>query len=180
MATELVASIGPRDFQRETSMGTDDSVVLMQPVGVDDIRGVSLPKFKTNNFVNNGYISSFRIPANLTMGTGLTFKVYVTDDRANSVDVGTKVYVGIVVKRLSADETFDIDASAGTEVLASITLSSTAGGIAIGSIAIVNASLDSAVVGDLVLMRIRRKGTDATNDTCPGRVVLMRVEVQNT
>jgi hypothetical protein len=178
MATEQVAQLRPSDFQRETSLGADLNCVLTDFIG--DVRGLSLPKYTTNNLVAFGYTTTFRIPANLTMGTGLTFKLYVTDDGKNAADVGKKLYLGVTVKRLVADETTDVDASAGTEQLVSITMSSTAGGIAIGSLAIASANLDSAVVGDMVMIRLRRKGTDGTNDTCPGRGVLIGVDVQNT
>jgi hypothetical protein len=189
MSTELVAALRPTDLQRETDFGNDWSTALVLTPGeseqtgaAGDIRGVGLNKYKTaTNLVKLGYTSLFRIPANLTMGTGLTFKVYLTDDGKNSLDLGAKCYVGITTKRMAADATVNVDSGGGTETLASVTLSSTSGGIAIGSIAIVTANLGtSVVVGDLLLVRIRRKGTDATNDTAPGRVILLGIEVQNT
>jgi hypothetical protein len=178
MSTELVASLRPVDLQREAPLGNSPAVTLVDSSG--DVRGVSLPKYVTSAQRSYGYTALVRIPANLTMGTGLTFKFYLTDDGSNANDPGKKCYIGVTVKRMAADETFDVDTGAGTEQLVSVTLSSTAGGVAIGSLAIANANLDSAAVGDLVLIRIRRKGTDTTNDTCQGRVILMGAEIQNT
>lgn len=179
MATEFVASLRPLDLQREMSLGSDPELVQCQPVGAD-IRGVPLPKYKTAAALAYGYTGAFRIPANLTMGTGLTFKIYLTDDGASATDLGKKVYVGITPKRIINDETVDIDTGGAAEALVSITLSTTTLGVAIGSLAIANAALDSLAVGELALIRVRRKGTDTTNDTCPGRAVLLGVEVQNT
>jgi hypothetical protein len=177
MSAEFVAEIRPRDFQRETSMGNESSITL---VGTGDTRALSLPKYKLSNNGKYGYVAQFRIPASLTMATGLTFKLYLTDDGANANDPGKKVNIGVTVKRLAADETTDIDTAAGTEQTVSVTLSSVSGGVAIGSLAIASANLDSAVVGDLVLIRLRRVGTDAVNDTCQGRALLLGVSVQNT
>jgi hypothetical protein len=179
VATEFVASLRPLDLQREMTLGSDPELVLCQPV-VGDLRGLPLPKYKTAAATLQGYTGAFRIPANLTMGTGLTFKIYLTDDGTSAVDLGKKVYIGITAKRIINDETVDIDAGGATEAVLSITLSTTSGGVAIGSMAIAAAALDSLAVGELALIRIRRKGTDATNDTCPGRAVLLGVEVQNT
>jgi len=181
MSSELVASLGPNDFIRESSLGNDTSVQVINPYGTaGDLRGISLPKLTNPNIAVKGYIASFRIPANITMGTGLTFKIYLSDDGVFAADLGLKVEVGVTVKRLAADETTDIDMAAGTEQLVAVTLSSTAGGVAIGSLAIASANLDSAAVGDLVMIRVRRKGTDTTNDTAQGRAILWRIEVQNT
>jgi hypothetical protein len=193
MASETVASLGPLDFLRETDLGNDMSVSLVlapgeassQPgtsgVPAGDIRGLSLPKYKTSGQQAYGYTATFRIPANLTMGTGLTFKVYLTDDGSNSVDLGKNISFGITLKRLAANATDDVDVSAAAEVITACTLSSGTAGVSITSIAIATASLPtSTAVGDLLLIRVRRKGSDSTNDTCSGRVILLRVEAQNT
>ncbi len=175
MATEFVASLGPNDLMRESSLGSDPELVL---VTAGDVRGVSLPKLILSNNKVYGYTALFRIPANLTMGTGLTFKLYFTDDGSDASDLGKKIYIGLTVKRLIADETTDIDAGGSTEVLTELVLSSTAGGVLVGSVALT--LLDSLAVGELCLLRVRRKGSDTTHDTCPGRAVLLRVDVGNT
>ncbi len=175
MATEFVASLGPNDLMRETSLGSDPQLVLVQS---GDLRGVSFPKFINSNNKVYGYTGAFRIPANLTMSTGLTFKAYFTDDQTDAADLGKKIYIGTTVKRLINDETTDLDTGGSSEVLTEITLSSTAGGIVVGSIALT--AIDSLAVGELCLVRFRRKGSDTTHDTCPGRVILLRVDVGNT
>lgn len=189
MASELVASIGPFDLCPEREQGNEMSVQLVSAAGeftqsatpAGDYRGVGLPGYKTaTNLVAYGYTTMFRIPANLTLSTGLTFRVYLTDDGNNAADLGKVVVLGLTVKRLAANATDDVDVSAATEVTANATLSSTSSGVSITSIAIANASLPaSTAVGDLLLMRIRRIATNAS-DTCPGRPILLRVEVQNT
>lgn len=188
MASELVASLGPRDFDRETDLGNEAGLVMVLSPGEGnpgatlqcDIRALPLPKYQRGNLVSYGYTTAFRIPANLTMGTGLTFKFYLSDDGQNSADLGKVVKVGLTLKRMAADATWTLESGAATEVTATITLSSTASGVAIGSVAIANASLPaSAAVGDLLLMRVRRIGSDPA-DTCQGRALLYRAEVQNT
>ena len=187
MSTELVAALGPNDFQRETAAGTDPELVLVNADGGSNdapatgaYRGVSLPKFKQSNNIKYGYLAAFRIPDNLTMGTGLTFKIYLTDDGQNSADLGKVVQVGVTVKDLTTSAaTNSIDTAGGTEETVNITLSSTSQAVGIGSLAITTANMTSPNVGDLVLIRVRRIGT-ATADTCLGRAILLRVEVQNT
>lgn len=188
MASELVASLGPLDFQRETDLGNDPSVVVCLSPGegnpggspAGDIRGLSLPKYVRGSLTAYGYTTAFRIPGNLTMGTGLTFKIYVSDDGQNAIDLGTVIVLGVTLKRLAANATLDVDTGGATEQTVNITLSSTSAGVAIGSLAIASANLPTSLaVGDLVLMRIRRVGT-STSDTCPGRALCYRVEVQNT
>ena len=114
------------------------------------------------------------------MATGLTFLAYLSDDGTNPIDLGKKVNLGFTVKRLNANESFDIDTAAGAEQTVSVTLGAATNTIAIGSLAIALANLDSAVVGDLIGVRLRRKATDTVNDTAPGNVVLYRCDVNNT
>ena len=193
MASEFVATLRPQDFQRETDLGNDGSVSLVLAPGEalgsaggtnvpsGDIRGLSLPRYLTaTNVAHYGYVALFRIPASLTMGTGLTFKVYLTDDGRNAADLGLVVAVGIGLKRLAANATDDEDVGGATEVITPCTLSTTSSGVSITSIAIATAALPaSAAVGDLLLLRIRRVGTNS-GDTCGGRAILLQVEVQNT
>lgn len=189
MASELVASLGRLDLERETDFGNDPSVVAVLSPGEStpgatlqcDLRAVSLPKYTTaKNLVAYGYTAAFRIPLNLTLGTGLTFKCYLADDGQNVNDLGTQVVVGITLKRMAANATWSLESGAAAEVTGTATLSSTASGVEILSIAIANGSLPaSTAAGDLLLMRIRRIGTNAS-DTCVNRVLLYRVEINNT
>lgn len=190
MASELVASLGPGDLQRETDLGNDTGLSLVlspgegavgqSPSVQGDIRAMSLPKYVRGNLVAYGYTAMFRIPLNLTLATGLTFKSYITDDGQNAADLGTAVVLGITLKRMAANATVTLESGAATEVTGTLTLSSTSGGVLIGSIAIANAALPaSTAAGDLLLMRVRRLGSNAS-DTCQNRVLLYRVEVNNT
>lgn len=187
MAGEYVALLGPDDFQRETDLGNDASVSLVLAPGESsqtgasgDIRGLSLPRYKTSGQAAYGYTALFRIPANLTLTTGLTFDVYLSDDGKNSLDLGKAVEIGLTLKRLAAGATLDADSGAAAEVTAAVTLASASGEVAIGTVAIANAALPAGVaVGDLLLVRLRRVGT-SSGDTCPGRAILYALAVQNT
>jgi hypothetical protein len=178
---ETIFRASSKDLLRETASGNDESIVLVAPTSGGSLMGVSLNKYI--NAVNRrvpGYVFAFRIPLGITLTTGIDVVVYVGDDGASSFDLGKKVYVGLTFKRLSANENLSIDSGAGAEQLVSITLSSTAGGLAIGSLSVLNAALDGAVVGDLVLCRVRRRGTDVTNDTAGGRALLYGLAAVNT
>lgn len=163
MALEAVAS--GVSLARENAMGVDPAACR---VASGDLVGVSL-----NKLASQGYTSMFTIPVG-TLTTGLTFKMLLTDDGTNSLDLGKVVRLGLTVKYLSANSTTDVDTAAGDEKTVDVTLSSTSKGVAVGSLAIVNADLDSAAVGGTVALRIRRIG-DHANDTCNGRVVLLHV-----
>jgi len=180
------------DFQRETDTGNDPAVALVLGVGEggtgtaalsSDVRGLSLPKYVRGNVTAYGYVATFRIPdtATFALTVGLTFRIYLSDDGSNAADLGTKVAIGLAIKRVPANATLSVDTGAATEVVTACTLSSTSGGVSITSIAIGNAALPaSTAVGDLIVMRLRRKGTDTTNDTCGGRAILYGVEIENT
>jgi hypothetical protein len=181
MAGEIVAQLQPSDFFRETSVGYD---LKLQSALSGTLRGLRLQKI--NPASSSGTPATpaeyldvvFQIPGNLTMGTGLTFYLLVTDD-GTSGDPGLVAKFGFTVKRLAADETTDGSASAGTEQTATVTLSSTASGVAILTKAIAAANLDSAAVGDFIAVRIRRMGAD-TADTAVGSVILLGAYVKNT
>jgi hypothetical protein len=183
MASEFVAFLQPNDFNRETDMGREPALNLaFNPI--NDLPGLSLPKYARGNLVAYGYTTTFRIPANLTLGTGLTFKVYLSDDGQNAIDLGKVVKVGITLLDITqGPSNFDLDTAEtelATEVTASATLASTTGVASVTSVAIANAALPASIaVGDVVAMRIRRVGTNAA-DTCTGRVLLYCVAVQNT
>jgi hypothetical protein len=186
MSTEFVASLGPLDFQREMSLGSDPELVLTHyhalggspPTG--SVRGLSLPRYLTSDQIKYGYTAAFRIPDNLTMGTGLTFTAYLTDDGTNPADLGLAVYLGFTGKYLAANAVNSVDVGTGvTEEFMTATLSSTTNGICIGTLAITSAHMNTPVVGGLVLLRVRRLASNAA-DTCLGRAILLRVDVANT
>ena len=168
MASEAVAS--SLQLSRENAMGHDPASCRVYS---NDLCGLSLPKLATQ-----GYVGLFTIPTG-TLTTGLTFKMLLTDNGTNTNDLGKVVRLGVTVKYLSANETTDLDTGAGTEQTVDVTLSSTANGVAVGSLAIANANLDSAVVAGTVAIRVRRIG-DHANDTCNGRVILLHAGVLAT
>lgn len=170
MATEYVALLHPRAFHRENGPYSNHDIT---PVAAGDLSGLPMRKLATE-----GYTTWFVIPANLTMGTGLTLKLPVVDDGADSDDLGKVVRLGITVKVIaSGTDEADLDAGAATEATLDVTLDATTGQVVIGSKALT--ALDSAAVGDLVAIRIRRIGT-ATQDTCRGRIVLLGCYILNT
>jgi hypothetical protein len=179
MASELVASVGCGDIMRETDLGNDLGNNLA--IGVaSDFRCFVFPKYVRGNLATYGYTGMFRIPLNLTMGTGLTIKVYCTDDGSNAGDLGLVWVVGLTLKRLTTASTLSLEAGAATEVTASLTLQAATNEITIGSVAIASANLPTSLaVGDLVGWRIRRVGTSAS-DTVLGKVLVPRVEINNT
>jgi hypothetical protein len=182
MAGELVAQLDPGSFNREQSVGYD----LVASSGLTGtMRGVSLQKINPGSAsgtpaVQWEYLDAcFTIPGNLTMATGLTFFLQITDDGSDATDLGKVAKFGIAVKRLNANATTDLSTGGGTEQTGTVTLSSSTGGIAILTLAIANANLNSAAVGDAVGVRIRRMGGDAA-DTCNGRIILVAGHVKNT
>lgn len=172
MANEFVDVLRPRDFCRETSTGYDAAAAITFS---GDVGCLTFPKL-----ANQGYTTIFVIPAELTMGTGLTFGIFVTDDGANSNDLGKVVRFGLTPKLLaSGTDDFDIDTGAATETTVDVTLDATSGQFVNGSAAIANAALDSAAVGGILGLRVRRIGSHA-NDTCTGRVLVGAVYIKNT
>ena len=157
----------PRDFSPE---GLHQFVQL--PLA-NDIAGLPLKK------VALGFNAISRVPVDATLGTGFTFLILLTDDGHNAADLGKVVRVGVQVKRLINDETTDIDTSGSAEATVDITLSATAGGVAVGSLAVANSGLDSIAAGELFALRVRRVST-ATQDTCADQVLLLAVVVNNT
>lgn len=172
MANEYVEMLRPRDFCRESATGYDAAASIAFS---NDVGCLTLPKL-----ANQGYTAPFVVDAALTVGTGLTFVPIVTDDGTNSDDLGKVVRLGITVKRLvSGSDTFDVDTNAATEATVDVTLDATSGEHVQGSCAIANAALDSVVVGNMAVVRIRRIGTHA-NDTCNGRALLAGLYIKNT
>lgn len=182
MANELVATLYPFDLLSERSMGHDPTASIAAYTGsvAGKLRGLSLPKVTVGTAAAAaGFTFVTTIPGSLTMSTGLTFAFVVSDDGSSAADLGTVVRLGVTVKRLINDETIDIDTAGGTEQTVDVTLSSTTGGVAVATLAVANANLDSAAVGNAIAVRVRRVGT-ASQDTCAGRVLLYGVHVKNT
>lgn len=171
MAGELVDSVRPRDLFRLNGASIND-VDLVTRISMG---GVRMPKSDVKGF---SFVTT--IPANITMATGLTFYWDLVDDGTDATDPGLAVRIGITVKKLNTGTaTTDITVGAGTEQLKTSTLISTAGQILQDSLAIANANLNSAAVGDQILVRFRRLGTDAA-DTMLNAPLLFNIYVKNT
>lgn len=173
MAAEPVAMLGPHNAYRETALGYDKWSYVV-PLG--DNQGLRLNKLDTC-----GYTWIEVIPGSITMGTGLTFTFMMalppTPDYSD--DPGKVLRLGVTVKRLIDGESLDFDTAAATEQTKDITVDATAGLIDVSTLAVANANLDSAVVGNIIGIRIRRIGS-ATQDTLRGSAVLVRAGVANT
>lgn len=150
------------------------------PINVNDlVASNTLLNMRALKSDLNGWSALVKLPANLTYTTGLTFQFSVTDD-GDAANLGKVVVMGVTTKKVtSGTDNYDIAANAGTEQTVSLTLNSTAGVAVLGSLAITNANLDSAGAGDVVLIRIRRIGTNAS-DTAPGNVLIGPIFVTNT
>jgi hypothetical protein len=179
VAAELVAFLSPSDLRAESSLGYEPGMSSVKPAGAK-VYGVTLQKDTSGNKGAASYTGTFVIPGSLTMATGLTFAVALSDDGSSAADLGKNVRIGVTTKVLAANATLDMDAGGGVETKATITLSSTSLGVALGTIAIATANLGTAaVVGALLAVRVRRIGDDAL-DTCAGRVMLTGLSVANT
>lgn len=163
MASEAVTQIAPPPT-RESSVGGESMLSLAQS---GDLRGWSFPKRD-----DQGLTGMFRIPTG-TLTTGLTFQFVVVDDGTNANDLGKVARFGVTLKRMIDGETTDLDTAAGAEQAKDVTLdATTTGAIDVSTLAIANANLDGAAVGESVAYRIRRIGSHA-NDTLQGRVILL-------
>lgn len=169
MSNELVDFVRPRDLTRLNGVLTTNELMPS-----NSLAGVRMTKADTS-----GFTFEVVIPANLTMGTGLTFVLTVVDDGSFSTnDLGKAVHLGITPKVI-ADNTdnLDIGTAAAAETLATGVLSNTAGVVRLVPVPVT--ALDSAVVGSTLLVRVRRLGTDAA-DTCGSTIILMGIRIYNT
>jgi hypothetical protein len=182
MAGELLTHFNAADLFRETSVGYDyvnNSCVYATSNGGS--RGVSFPKLIAAQ-LNEYYNGMWYVPAAVAIGTGLTFKLIVTDDGTNSADLGLVARFEITPFNLStasAPVDWSLSGSKGTATAGNVTLSSTTGVIAVLSIAIVAANLASLAATNILGIRIRRVGDNAA-DTVPGRVILLGGIITNT
>jgi hypothetical protein len=177
MANEFVARLS--NMRRELDVNIPQYNRKVCPNG--DLSGYLLPKVATGALAKTlGLVDSFIIPANLTMATGLTFKLPITDDGTNAGDLGKVVRIGVAAKLIvSGTDNTDIDVGGATEQTVDVTLSATSGVIVTGSLAIALANLDAAAVGGLVMVRVRGVG-DASQFTAQGPIILIDPYVLNT
>lgn len=123
-----------------------------------------------------GYDFLITIPADAVVGTGLTFRLFLTDDgdaAALPVTNFAAIVVGLTAKKLvGGTDTTDVATAGGAEQTSTITLSTTSGVVTVADFAVANANLDAAGAGDNLLVRLRRIGSNAA-DTFQGRAILL-------
>ena len=170
MATgDRIDHIRPRDLSPEGSL-----LEFAPLVQSGNVLGVPLEKLD-----GKGFTFVVRVPTNGTpLSTGLTFQLALVDDTNNS-DPGKVVRIGISVKLLASTTDDLTTTGAGTEQFFTATMNATTGIITLLSAAIANANLDSAAAGSLLLVRVRRNGSNAA-DTHNGRVLLTNITVSDT
>ena len=168
MANELIASWGPADLRRNTSVGYDSRLSRSQ-VGDGAFDAIAFPK---ND--NIACLDVVRIPGNATLTTGIKVDLVCIDDGKEAFDLGKDAKFAVTVKKLvSGTDTLDVTASGGTETAGTVTLAATSGVVKTLTISVPNAALDSAAAGDTIAIRFRRLGSDAA-DTLQGRVLVLR------
>ena len=163
------------DHVRPRDLCPEGTILEAAPlVASGNLLGVPLEKLDSK-----GFSFHVRVPTNGTpLSTGLTFQLALVDDPNNS-DPGKVVRIGIAVKVLASGTDDLTTTGAGTEQFFTGTMNATTGVITLVSAAIANANLDSAAAGSLLLVRIRRNGSNAA-DTHNGRVLLTNITVSDT
>lgn len=169
MANELIASWGPSDLRRNTSVGYDSRLSRSQ-VGGGSFDGIALPK---NDAL--ACLDVVKIPGDATLTTGIKFDFVVVDDGKEPFDLGKVAVLGVAVKTLTDNtDNLDVATSGGAEVTANATLAATSGVVRIVTVSVPTASLDAATAGDTIAVRFRRVGSSVA-DTLNGRLLVLRV-----
>ena len=181
-AGTVLGQFNAGDLYRESSVGYDtknQTAIYQTANGAS--RGLTMQKFISAQ-LTEWYNAIWYVPAGIALATGLTFKLVFTDDGLSAADLGTVIRIGVTPFNLSTALSvidWSLAASKGTETFVSLTLGATSGLPVTGSIAIVTANLASLAAGSIFGMRIRRVGDNAA-DTCPGRVLLLGGQVNDT
>jgi hypothetical protein len=182
-AGSVLAQFNASDLFRETSTGYDTRFqTAVYQTANGGTRGLSLQKFLIAGQIVEYYNGIWYVPSSIALATGLTHKLVIVDDGANSADLGLVVRLGITPYNLSTALSvvdFSLAASKGTETFVNVTLGATTGLPVIASIPIVVANLASLAAGSIYGMRIRRVGDNAA-DTCANRVILLGGQVNDT
>jgi hypothetical protein len=176
MAGEIIASFGAVGLNRESSAGFN---LGFQFVTAGAYRGASLQKLIQSQLIEY-YSFSCIVPAAATLATGITIVLNIVDDTLNSLDLGKVLDMGVTAQNLSASGAMtNFTGGVGTETTGTVTLSSTSRNPVQISLAIANAQLNSLAAGNILGIRIRRIGDNAS-DTVPGRAVLLGGIIKNT
>jgi hypothetical protein len=183
-AGSLVTQFTAADLYRETSLGYNPWAFATQYVTNNgSSRGACFNKFVIpGQQLNEYYNGMWILPTLVALGTGLTFKLILTDDGTDPADLGKVVQVEVTPFNLSvalAKVDWSLPASKGTATTQNVTLGATTGLPVIGTVAIVAANLAGLAAGGILGVRIRRVGDNAA-DTCNGRVILLGGEIADT
>jgi hypothetical protein len=173
MSAELVAQLPPRVWDRASATGYTPSNNVVTGKISTDLFGLRLNKLSIDP-----YVTTFQIPGNLTMATGLTFYFDVVDNGEFPGDPGLVIQLGVSVLTLGSGIA-PLFSAGGTEQTVNLTMQSTSGQMTQGTLAIALANLNSAAVGSIVAVKLRRIGT-ATADTMQGSAILLTCTVKNT
>jgi len=126
---------------------------------------------------------AFKLPDTITLDTGLTFDLLMADDPLNARP-GAKALFGVTAGPIvPGTSTFD-DASetsplaGSTEVTFTVTTPSAAGVLLVMTPTVMTDDLGSLEGGDWCMVRVRRLGTDVS-DQHHGRIVLLGVDVSD-
>ena len=154
---------------------TENGSLTMSPLRVvGGVAGFAMAKQD-----NSGFQFTTRVPTNGTpLSTGLTFQVLLVDDPNNS-DPGKVARFGVTVKKLASGTDDLTQTGAGTETAGNATMNATSGVVTALSLAVTTANADSPSAGDLLLVRIRRIGSNAA-DTHRGVPLVLQVTVSDT
>ncbi len=172
---------GSLRYWREMSMGTAAELVACSSVLVKRLWGVPLAKAERGHSQLKGYAGLFHVPLDASLGGGFSFLFVATDDGDQVADLGKTVRIGITLKRLPPNAVLDITTGAAAELFLTATLSTTSGAVSLTSLTVPVGSLPAGLApGDMVLCQFRRIGSDTVHDTCPGRVLLLGIDISTS
>jgi hypothetical protein len=130
-------------------------------------------------------VTIFRVPDSVTLSTGLTCELMVSDDPINP-DPGKTGVFGVTVGPFTSGVSQVIDTEApdspldgSAEVVATVTLSPTIGVLSIFTINVPTAAMNGLAPGDWCMLRVRRLATDQ-RDSHGRRIVLLNVDTRDT
>jgi hypothetical protein len=140
--------------------------------------------FALANLDTAGFCFEYRCNTNAMSGAavlGVTFNLPVVDPSEGDGDPGRVVALGITHKRLvSGTDDLDADTAGSTEKEFTVTTDATQGQVVLLDAAFVAAEADgSYAAGDRVLVKVRRKASDADN-THRGTVLIGPIGVRES
>jgi hypothetical protein len=171
---DLIATLTPPALISGAGGGTPQQLVTIGGVWAHP-----LPEAQAN-----GYQGLVRVPVNgVPLTTGLTVRFHLADDPRGSGSnskPGTKLTLGVQCKRLISGTSDLSQAGAAAEVVSVTSVPAGMPYFAV-DVPVPNASLNGAVAGDLVLIKVRRNDPQgSTRPEAPGTVLLLALSVIDT